>query len=87
MTDAPSPQSILFQRIKQCISPHLSLAESIAEILNISNDSAYRRIRNVKKLELDEFYELCRHFNISADEMFNLHSQFIKFNFRSIPPL
>jgi len=84
MTDELQPQSILFQRIKQCISPHLSLAESVSEILNISNDSAYRRIRNEKKLELDEFYTLCQHFRISADEIFNFDSHFVKFNFLNI---
>jgi hypothetical protein len=84
MTDVLQPQSILFQRIKQSISPHLSLAENVAEILNISSDSAYRRIRNEKKLELDEFYILCNHFKISADDIFNFDSQFVKFNFLNI---
>jgi hypothetical protein len=84
MTNTGNPQQILFQRIKDILGPNLSLAETVSESLNISNDSAYRRIRNEKKLELDEFYLLCKHFNISADEIFNLHNQFIKFNFINI---
>ena len=62
-------QEFLFQRIREQLPPHASLAEEVAGILNQSVDSAYRRIRGETALVLDEVSELCRHYGISLDQL------------------
>jgi hypothetical protein len=44
------------------------LVDVLSEVLNISDDSSYRRIRKEKILTLDEILLLCTKFNISFDE-------------------
>ena len=58
-----------FQRIRDQLPGHISLVEDIAELLEISNDSAYRRIRGEKPLSLQEVAKLCRHYSFSVDEL------------------
>ncbi|MEO5997410.1 MAG: helix-turn-helix domain-containing protein [Chitinophagaceae bacterium] len=52
--------------------PHLSLVDELADILGISNDSAYRRIRGEKPIDLEEIQKLCSHFKISMDQLLHL---------------
>jgi hypothetical protein len=65
-------QENFFRLIKQKISPHLSLADEIASLLNISQDSAYRRIRCEKPLMIDEIQVLAIHYGISLDSFMNI---------------
>ena len=44
------------------------LVNVLSEVLNISDDSSYRRIRKEKILTLDEILILCTKFNVSFDE-------------------
>ena len=67
-------QQIFFQHIKTVLPAHLSLADEVAEVLNISNDSAYRRIRGEKPIALEEIKKLCIHFKISLDQFMHLNS-------------
>lgn len=69
-----SSQEFLFQRIKELLPPHASLVDSVAEILHISSDSAYRRIRSETPVVLDEAKELCHHFKLSLDQVLNVQS-------------
>lgn len=52
--------------------PHASLVDSVANILNVSSDSAYRRIRGETPLVLDEARVLCQHFKLSLDQLLNV---------------
>jgi len=67
-------QEFLFQRIKELLPPHAPLVDSVANILHVSSDSAYRRIRGETPLVLDEARELCQHFKISLDHLLNVKS-------------
>lgn len=67
-------QVIFFQHIKNNMPPHLSMVDEIAELLNISNDSAYRRIRGEKAIAFEELQALCSHYNISLDQFLHLKS-------------
>ncbi|CAN5391611.1 hypothetical protein BH23BAC1_BH23BAC1_37270 [soil metagenome] len=57
-----------------------SLVDEVSEILDISNDSAYRRIRGEKSIDFDEIKKLSQHFRISLDQQLNLQSDAIIFN-------
>lgn len=70
----PSYQSheFLFRTIKELLPPHISVVDSVAEILHISSDSAYRRIRGETPLVLDEAREICNYFKLSLDQVLNV---------------
>jgi hypothetical protein len=67
-------QEFLFQRIKELLPPHVSMVDEVSEILHISSDSSYRRIRGETPLVLHEAKLLCDHFHISLDQLLNVQS-------------
>lgn len=62
-------QNELFARIRDLIPPNMALVDVLSDLLEISTDSVYRRLRNETALSIDETSRLCRHFNISFDEL------------------
>ncbi len=78
--DQQNVQQLFFQHIKNNLPPHISMVDEIAELLNISTDSAYRRIRGEKGISFDELRTLCLHFKISLDQLFYLNSESIIFS-------
>jgi hypothetical protein len=66
-----SMQEYLFRRIREKLPIESSLADVVAELLHVSNDSAYRRIRGETPLVLDEAQILCEAFSISLDQTLN----------------
>lgn len=78
--DQPGVQQIFFQHVKSNLAAHLSLVDEVAELLNISNDSAYRRIRGEKPLSFEELKSLCAHYQISLDQLFHLNNNSFLFN-------
>ncbi len=79
MTITHTAQDLLFQRIKGMLPSHNSIADVVSEILHVSSDSAYRRIRGETSLVLDEAAVLCRHFNLSLDQLLNIKSGTVNF--------
>ncbi len=79
MIESPDSQQVFFQHIKGLLPPHLSMVDEVAEVLNISNDSAYRRIRGEKPIALEEIKKLCIHFKISLDQFMHLNSDSVLF--------
>jgi hypothetical protein len=64
-------QTLLMQRIKDSLPSHISLVEELADLLSLSNDSAYRRIRGETQLSIEELSAICRHFKLSFDAFTN----------------
>jgi hypothetical protein len=71
----PGVQQIFFQHIKANLAAHLSLVDEVADILSISNDSAYRRIRGEKPLSFEEIKTLCSHYRVSLDQLLHLNNE------------
>jgi hypothetical protein len=67
-------QQQLFQFIKTKLPADASAADEVAKLLNISSDSAYRRMRGEKLITFEELYILAAHFNISLDQMMNIQT-------------
>ncbi len=67
-------QQSFFQHIKSILPNHLSLIDEIADVLSISNDSVYRRVRGEKPITLDEAAKLAAHYKISLDQFLHLQS-------------
>ncbi len=78
MTEA-NQQKELFTHIKNSLPQHVSMVDKIADLLNISYDSVYRRIRGEKPVTLSELKVLCEHFNLSLDQVLQLHSNKVLF--------
>jgi len=71
----PGVQQIFFSHIKANLAAHLSLVDEVADLLNISNDSAYRRIRGEKPLSFEEIKTLCAHYKVSLDQLLHLNNE------------
>ena len=72
-------QDYLFQRIKELLPQDISMVDAISEILNVSSDSAYRRIRGETPLVLEEAKQLCDKFQLSLDQLLGIRSGFTLF--------
>ena len=59
----------LIRMIRDQLPDHVSMVDEIADLLEISNDSAYRRIRGEKALSLHEVQRLAGKFQISLDDL------------------
>jgi hypothetical protein len=84
MNHLPNLQQSLFQQIKALIPENLSFVHEIAELLEISYDSAYRRIRGEKELSLEELVKLGSKYNISLDSILNLTGNNVVFRHYSL---
>ncbi|MBD3629712.1 helix-turn-helix domain-containing protein [Cyclobacterium sp.] len=69
-----------FQHLKSMLPPYKSLVNEIADLLDISIDSTYRRIRGQKMINMEEIKRISQHFQISLDQLMNLNSQTILFH-------
>ncbi|HMU44950.1 MAG TPA: hypothetical protein PKC72_01220 [Chitinophagaceae bacterium] len=79
-----SAQEFLFRGIKELLPDDVSMVDVVSEILHISSDSAYRRIRGETPLVLEEALVLCRHFHLSFDQLSEKRSGSILFQNISI---
>jgi plasmid maintenance system antidote protein VapI len=72
--DQPSAQVLFFQQIKALLPPQLSVVDEIARLLDISTDSAYRRIRGEKPISFEDTCKLCASYNISIENFLQLQN-------------
>ncbi|MBL0232783.1 MAG: helix-turn-helix transcriptional regulator [Chitinophagaceae bacterium] len=73
-------QQQIFSTIREKLPTHLSLADELQELLGLSADSIYRRIRGEKPISLPELKTICEHFHLSLDEMLNLTNDSVLFH-------
>jgi hypothetical protein len=86
MGQALEIQKALFQKIKEKLPQNVSFVHEIAELLEISYDSAYRRIRGEKDLSFAELSKISQHFGISVDTLFNVQSENVVFKAHHLVP-
>lgn len=60
-------QTQFFEKIKDATPQNQSMVEDLSDLLNISRDSVYRRIRNATSLSLEEIVKICNYYKISFD--------------------
>lgn len=73
-------QQQLFTHLKQSLPPHLSLVEELCELLDLSSDSVYRRIRGEKPISLHELKRICEHYHLSLDQLLQLENESVLFD-------
>ncbi len=62
-----SLQFHFLNKIKDLLPQSTSLVHELADLLEVSTDSAYRRIRSETPLTFDEIIKICRHYKVSFD--------------------
>ncbi|MBP6287705.1 MAG: hypothetical protein KA409_12360 [Ferruginibacter sp.] len=72
--ESNNAQLLFFQHLRSILPGHISMVDEIAGLLDISNDSAYRRIRGDKPISFEELQKLCVHYKVSLDQLMNLKS-------------
>lgn len=74
---SPTIQTLLLNQIRDRLGDQAVLADELAEILSVSRDSAYRRIRGETALSLDEVKKLYDKFGISIDSIISPDSNMV----------
>jgi transcriptional regulator with XRE-family HTH domain len=62
-------QELFFDRLRAVMKPNLSAADQIADVLNMSKDAVYRRLRGDSPLTFDDAVKLATHFNVSLNSL------------------
>ena len=76
-----SIQEQFISKLKTAIPANENLVQSIADTLNLSLDSAYRRIRCEKLFDIDEVAILCKTYKVRFDDEVNTLANGANFNF------
>jgi len=77
-------QEEVFRRIREKLAPGQALVDTVAELLFVSQDSAYRRIRGETGLVLEEARTLCEHFGLSIDAILEADKKRVSFYYSRI---
>ncbi|MDR0431093.1 MAG: helix-turn-helix transcriptional regulator [Tannerellaceae bacterium] len=64
-------QRKLFDIIKSRTSEQYRMSIELEEVLGVSQDAVYRRMRGDTELSLTEVSKLCKHYNLSVDKILN----------------
>ena len=77
-------QNQFITKFKEVIPPSVGLAEEIADVLDVSIDSAYRRIRGETELTIEEVYKISKKYGISLDEVFSNQNDTVTFSYTKL---
>lgn len=77
-------QTTFIEVLKTKLPEHISLVDELADLLNISKDSAYRRIRNETPLSLDEAVQISLHFDISPATLLDQATDLVPFKYNKL---
>lgn len=74
-------QEQFLQRVKSAVAPNVSFVDELADLLKLSTDSAYRRIRCETLFNIEEITLICKHFRVSFDPEVNHMSNKVTFDY------
>ena len=81
ISSASGIQNNFINRLKKVLPPTIGIAEEISDLLNISIDSAYRRIRGETDFTFEEIYIITRKHKISIDEIYGNSNDSVTFEY------
>lgn len=79
-------QQLFLEKLRYILPANISYVDSLSEILQLSPDSVYRRIRGETSLTFDEVVKLCGHFRLSFDSLVECEEAAVTFNYNQIYP-
>ena len=74
-------QTTLLHIIKHKIAKEDNIGNVLSDLLSISVDAAYRRNRNETPFTIDEVEKICKHFNISFDNLSQVKENQVLFEY------
>lgn len=74
----------LFEQIKAKLPAEEHLGKVLSELLDMSTDSVYRRLRGATSLTPEEIQLLCQHFEISFDKIMGTTGRSVVFHYNPI---
>ncbi|MBK6966856.1 MAG: hypothetical protein IPH20_23885 [Bacteroidales bacterium] len=86
MMTANEKQAQFLRKIEDILPKNTSLVNELSDVLKISNDSAYRRMRGETFLVIDEILLLCNHFNVSFDSLNPAREGVVSFRYSKMEP-
>lgn len=69
------------QRVKSALPANVSFVDELADLLDISQDSAYRRLRGETLFNIEEITLICKHFRVSFDPEIEHMSNKVTFDY------
>ena len=70
--------------LKTMVASNINLADELADMLNISTDSVYRRLRGQSAFSIDEVGVIAEKFDIPMESIFSTSKQQASFNFNRL---
>ncbi len=86
MMTALEKQSQFLRKIEDILPKNTTLVNELSDVLKISTDSAYRRMRGETFLVIDEILLLCNHFNVSFDSLNPAREGVVSFRYSKMEP-
>ncbi len=83
---AKDKQAQFLKKIEDLLPKSSSLVNELADVLRISTDSAYRRMRGETFLVMDEILLLCNHYKISFDTLNHATEGAVSFRYARMEP-
>ncbi len=83
-SDINNIQTAFLGQIRNKLADNISFADELAELLHVSRDSAYRRIRGETVLSLDEVKKLYEHYGLSIDAIISPDSNMVLINHQPV---
>ncbi len=83
MNDGIQIQEYIFKLIKNQLPENVKIADYISDLLDISIDSSYRRLRGETLLDIGELFVLCKHFKISLESLQG--NEVVNFRYKALP--
>lgn len=77
-------QARLIEIIRQQVPQNISLPQELSQVLGVSADSAYRRIRCETAFTLDETAVVCKHFDVPLEALNELISSVVSFRYQPV---
>ncbi len=77
-------QEAFIGMVRDILPPNLSLANELSELLEISQDSAYRRMRCETAMSIDEVVKVCQKYKIPFSPLKEIESDSITFHVRPL---
>jgi hypothetical protein len=82
MKNPRSEQNHFFDLVQERLEEEDNFVDKVAEVLNSSRDSSYRRIKGTTDLSLKEMVTLARYFGVALNKVLGEHENAVVFNRR-----
>jgi hypothetical protein len=84
MKNPRSEQNHFFELVQERLEEDDNFVDKVAEVLNLSRDSSYRRLKGITDLSLKEMVILARYFGLALNKIMGEHENAVVFSRRPV---